>query len=221
MDEREGHLATARDRMVAYQLRSRGIVDERVLEAFEATPRHRFIPPELAHEAYEDYPVPIGFGQTISQPYVVALMVQELSPQPHHRVLDVGAGSGYQTAILARLARHVYAVERIDALTRRARDLLESMNVRNVTIRTGDGTLGWPEEAPFDGIICGAGAPEVPAAWVDQLADGGRIVLPVGGSEVQALLAVERRREDLSRREFGDVRFVKLIGRHGWPEAPA
>jgi len=204
--------------MVEEQLRSRGIRHEGVLRAFAEVPREHFMPPERAGEAYGDYPVPIGFGQTISQPYVVALMVQELDPQAHHRVLDIGAGSGYQTAILARLVRHVYALERIEELTERAMAALGALNVNNVTICTRDGSVGWPEEAPFDGIICGAAAPEVPQPWIDQLADGGRIVLPVGGPEVQTLWVVQRNGRKTTRRELCDVRFVKLIGRAAWPE---
>ena len=204
--------------MVETQLRSRGITLAGVLEAFCQVPRERFVPPERQHEAYHDCPLPIGFGQTISQPYIVALMIQELDVQPHHRVLEVGAGSGYQTALLGRLAAHVYAVERIEALTERAIGALACLDIANVTFRTGDGSLGWPEEAPFDRIICGAGAPDVPQAWIDQLAEGGRIVLPVGGHDMQVLLAVDKEADKVRRREFCDVRFVKLIGRQAWPE---
>jgi len=214
----ETDFAAQRHRMVETQLRQRGVRDEAVLAAFDHVPRHLFIPPERHGEAYADHPVPIGHGQTISQPYVVALMVERLAPRPHHRVLDVGAGSGYQTAILARLVAHVYAVERIEALTESARAALAAAGATNCTLRTGDGTLGWPEEAPFDGIICGAAAPEVPAPWLDQLADGGRIVAPVGGPAVQSLVWVEKRGQQAARGEFCDVRFVKLIGRHGWED---
>jgi len=146
----------------------------------------------------------------------VALMVQELCPQPHHRVLDVGAGSGYQTAILARLVSHVYAVERINELTEHAIDALAGTGCDNVTVVTADGTLGLPEEAPYDGIICGAAAPDVPQSWLSQLTDGGRIVLPVGGRDEQTLVAIQRNGETFTRREVCRVRFVKLIGEHGW-----
>lgn len=203
--------------MVERQLRSRGIRHEGVLAAFGDIPRERFISPENVHLAYADHPIPIGYGQTISQPYVVALMVQELDPRPYHRVLDVGAGSGYQTAVLARLVQHVYAIERIGELTEKAMSAVSAMNSSNVTICTGDGSLGWPEEAPFDRIICGAGAPEVPQFWIDQLTDGGRIVLPVGGADSQVLLVVERSGEKTRRREICDVRFVRLIGESAWP----
>jgi len=203
--------------MVSDQLRRRGITHERVLEAFYAVPREQFIPPERRYEAYEDRPIHIGHGQTISQPYVVAIMLEELDPRETDRVLDVGTGSGYQAALLARLAKHVYAVERIDALAERAMTVLADVGAHNVTMKVGDGSLGWPEEAPFDGIICGAGAPEVPRAWEDQLADGGRIVLPVGQAHAQTLVVVEKAGGKLTRRRICDVRFVRLIGKHAWP----
>ncbi len=204
--------------MVQNQLVARGVNDHRVLEAFAEVPRERFCPPELTDRAYDDEPLPIGLGQTISQPYVVALSVQELAVTPSDRVLDIGAGSGYQTAILARLARHVYAIERIETLTERAAATLAALNVDNVTFMTGDGSLGWPQEAPFDRIICGAAAPDVPRPWTDQLADGGRMVAPVGGADAQSLLRIEKRGGEFRRRTLADVRFVKLIGRGGWSE---
>lgn len=218
MGASEEQLARARRQMVDQQLRARGIADERVLDAFAAVPRERFLPPDCVHEAYGDYPVPIGSGQTISQPYVVALMVEALRPRAQDRVLDVGAGSGYQVAILARLAAHVYAVERIEALARRAEAALAVAGITNVTVRVGDGSLGWPEEAPFDGIICGAAAPDVPPSWIEQLADGGRIVAPVGGETFQTVAVVEKHGRETTRREICDVRFVKLIGQQGWGE---
>ena len=191
----------------------------KVLSAMNLVPRHRFVPDSLHSQAYADRPLPIGEGQTISQPYVVALMVQELGARPEHRVLDIGAGSGYQTAILTRLVRYVYAVERISILTERAINALADMNVSNASICTEDGTMGWPEEAPFDRIICGASAPEVPQPWIDQLADGGRIVLPIGDKDDQILTAVEKHDRRISHRAICRVRFVKLIGCHGWPIA--
>lgn len=204
--------------MVDRQLRRRDITDPAVLAAFEEVPRHRFVPAARVREAYEDHPVPIGRGQTISQPYIVALMVQHLGCGRDSRVLDVGAGSGYQTAILARLAGHVYAVERIAELADRARDVLDDMGNQNVTFSTHDGSLGWPEHAPFDRIICGAAAPDVPAAWLDQLVDGGRIVAPVGGPHVQELVVVEKAGDDVRRRYVCGVRFVKLIGAEGFED---
>jgi len=210
--------AAQRLAMVNDQLRRRGLRDERVLAVMADLPRERFISPRFRHEAYADRPVPIGSGQTISQPYVVALMTQELDVQPTHRVLDVGAGSGYQTAILARLAGEVFAIERIDELARRAEDALAGLGLSNVTLTTGDGTLGWPDHAPFDRILCGAAGPDVPEAWVEQLADGGRIVMPAGGAEVQDLVAIDKRGGRITRRTLCGVRFVRLIGRQGWPE---
>ena len=206
-----------RQAMVRDQLKARGITQKAVLEAFANVPREIFLPPERQHEAYEDEPVPIGYGQTISQPYVVALMLQELDVKPHHTVLDVGAGSGYQTALLARLARHVYALERIADLTERAICALASLNVSNVTFYTQDGSLGWAPAAPFDRIISAA-APDVPQPWIDQLVDGGRIVMPIGGEQFQTLVAIDKMGETTRRRRMCDVRFVKLIGRAGWPE---
>jgi protein-L-isoaspartate(D-aspartate) O-methyltransferase len=213
----EAKLSELRQRMVDSQLRSRRITDARVLQAFLATPRERFIPETWRHDAYSDSAVPIGYGQTISQPYVVALMVQELGVEGDHRVLDVGAGSGYQTAILAQLARHVYAIERLELLTERAVATLTALNCHNVTVRTGDGSLGWPEQSPFDRIICGAASPEVPQSWIDQLADGGRIVLPAGGSDFQTVVVVDKRGNKVTRRTLCDVRFVRLIGKEAWP----
>ncbi|MCD6304351.1 MAG: protein-L-isoaspartate(D-aspartate) O-methyltransferase [Planctomycetes bacterium] len=207
----------ARRRMVEHQLRARGIEDERILEAFMRIPRERFVPPGRAREAYADYPVAIGFGQTISQPYVVALMIRRLDPRPNWRVLDVGAGSGYQAALLAGLVERVFAVERIAELADRAAETLRSLGIDNVTVRQGDGSMGLPDEAPFDGIICGAAGPEICPSWLDQLADGGRIVAPIGGRDVQKLIVVERRGDEFRRREVCDVRFVRLVGRQGWP----
>jgi len=145
-------------------------------------------------------------------------MVQELDLRPEHRVLDVGAGSGYQTAILARLAREAFAIERIGPLARSASAALAELGIRNVTLTVGDGTLGWPEHAPFDRIVCGAAGPEVPEAWIEQLADGGRLVMPTGGPEVQTLVVVDKHAGRTSRRNLCGVRFVRLIGREGWPE---
>ncbi|MCK4625469.1 MAG: protein-L-isoaspartate(D-aspartate) O-methyltransferase [Phycisphaerae bacterium] len=218
MDTCEGNFASLRCAMVERQLRARGISDRRVLEVMGEMPRERFLTRTHQHEAYADRPVPIGFGQTISQPYIVALMSQELDVRPKHRVLDVGAGSGYQTAILSRLGREVFAIERITELSDMAGLVLTGLGIDNVTLTTGDGTLGWAEHAPFDRIICGAAGPDVPEAWIEQLADGGRIVMPVGGPEVQNLVAVEKHGDKITRRDICGVRFVKLIGRQGWDQ---
>lgn len=212
----EEKLRDRRRWMVQVQMRQRGIRDERVLAAMEEVPRECFVPPEERGHALDDAPLPIGAGQTISQPYIVALMVQELRPQGHHRVLDVGAGSGYQTAILARLVAHVYAIERIAELAGRARAVWDELGVRNVTLRVGDGSLGWPEEAPFDGIISGAASPAIPPSWAGQLAEGGRIVAPVGPSDNQELVVAEKRQGRLFQQTVCGVRFVRLIGEQGW-----
>lgn len=214
--QQEAYLARRR-KMVENQLRARGISRTDLLEAFLTTPRELFVSEADRSRAYEDRPISIGKGQTISQPYVTALMIEQLDPRPTDRVLDVGAGSGYQTGILAALCGHVYAIERIESLTERAVDTLAKLNIDNVTLCTGDGSLGWPEEAPFDGIICGAGVPDVPKAWIDQLADGGRIVVPVGTGDFQEITVVDKHKGAVRRRQVCDVRFVRLIGKEGWP----
>ncbi len=182
-------------------------------------PRETFAHGCTLDQAYSDSPQPIGHGQTISQPYIVAQMIEKLAPGPHDRILDVGLGSGYQAALLAKLAGHVYAIERLQELTERATEALATTGVDNVTTCTGDGTLGWPEEAPFDGIICGAAGPSVPDPWLDQLAEGGRIVVPVGSEGIQELLVCEKQGDRIRRRSFGGVRFVKLIGEEGWQQS--
>jgi protein-L-isoaspartate(D-aspartate) O-methyltransferase len=203
--------------MVSDQLERRGVQDSRVLQAMGVVPRHRFVKARLT-EAYADHPLPIGHGQTISQPYMVARMTELLAPAPEHRILEIGAGSGYQTAVLARLCAHVFAMERIDALTQRARDTLQELGVDNVTLITGDGTRGWPDHGPYDGILVAAGTPSVPAPYLEQLRDGGRLVIPVGKRHFQELqcITVQGGRPDIQR----DVacRFVHLIGKHGWQE---
>jgi protein-L-isoaspartate(D-aspartate) O-methyltransferase len=198
--------------MVQRQLRDRGIRDPRVLEVMEQTPREAFVGPAHRHEAYADHPLPIGQGQTISQPYIVALMTQELEVRPRDRVLEIGCGCGYQTAILAALAGHVYAVERIEALTERAISILGELSINNVTVKTDDGTLGWAEFAPYDRILCAAAGPQIPKAWIDQLDDGGRLVMPVGGMGAQSLIAADKEAGRLRERELCDVRFVPLVG---------
>ena len=218
MTDPQQNFLVQRRRMVQEQLRARDIRSPAILDAFAAVPRELFVPPAERPNAYCDRPISIGMGQTISQPYVVALMVQELELRLEHRVLDVGAGSGYQTAILAGLAGHVYAVERLEPLGESAAAVLGALNVANVTMCTADGSLGWPEEAPFDRIISGAAAPDIPDAWIGQLADEGRIVAPIGKPNCQQIVVLSRRGEQLSRREVCGVRFVPLIGRQGWPD---
>lgn len=216
MTMNEQKLARARHRMLQNHLRGRGICNPDVLDGFAEVPRERFVPRESAGEAYADHPMPIGHAQTISQPYIVALMLQELDPMRDHRVLEIGAGSGYQTALLATMARRVYAVERIAELADRARGVLSELDLHNVTLAVRDGSTGWAEHAPFDRIICGAAAPDLPAPWVEQLADGGRIVVPIGGEHTQTLAVYDKCGDDLSQRTVCGVRFVKLIGRYGW-----
>lgn len=211
-------LARRRQLMVELQIRARGIYDGEILSAFMSVPRHRFVGPGLQDSAYADHPLPIGEGQTISQPYMVALMTQCLGLKSTDRVLEIGTGSGYQTAILATIAAGVYTVERLPALTKNAEDILRELGYNNVRFLVGDGTKGWPEEAPFDGIVVTAGAPRLPEPLVEQLAEGGRLVIPVGGSWSQDLKVV-RKIEGRIEEEFvcGCV-FVPLVGEHGWKD---
>ncbi len=206
------------ERMVDEQIRRRGVRDERVLEAMAQVPRHRFVGDAMRHRAYEDAPLPIGEGQTISQPYIVARMLELLRLEGHEVVLDVGAGSGYQTALLALLARRVVAVERVATLARRARARLEKMSIHNAVVICADGTMGWRDEAPYDAVVVAAAAPEVPPLLAEQLADGGRLVIPVGGRETQELRVLVRDGDRLAAETDGLCRFVPLLGRYGWEE---
>ena len=199
--------------MVAEQIRARGVRDERVLDALERVPRESFIPDDLRHEAHRDYPVPIGHGQTISQPYIVGYMTEALRLEPHHRVLEIGTGCGYQTAVLAELAAEVYSIELIPELSDRARQTIERIGYRNVSIRTGDGYHGWPEHAPFDRIIGAAAAPAVPTALIDQLADGGLLVMPVGIS-YQELRVLRKHGTTTETLNTLPVRFVPMVRAH-------
>lgn len=209
----------ARWRMVEQQIRARDIVDERVLAAMGKVPRHLFVEPALERFAYEDRPLSIGAGQTISQPYIVALMIQLLRVQPWHVVLEVGTGSGYQAAILAELAAEVYTIEIIPSLAESARARLEALEYRNVYVRHGDGYEGWPEVAPFDGIVVAAGAPEIPLPLIEQLREGGRIAIPVGiARETQDLILGEKRGGKLHVRSIAPVLFVPLTGKGGTQE---
>jgi protein-L-isoaspartate(D-aspartate) O-methyltransferase len=206
-------------RRMAEALRARGIADLRVLAALEAVPRHRFVPEALREQAYGDYALPIGLGQTISQPYTVARMSEAVALEGRERVLEVGTGSGYQTAVLARLARRVYSIERVPELALRAQRVLDELGVRNVLCQVADGTTGWPAQSPFDAIVVTAGSPSVPKALALQLADGGRMVVPVGDRAEQTLLLVRRRGDQTETVDLGRARFVDLVGPDAWPES--
>lgn len=197
-------------------LRSVGIADERVLSAMATIPREEFVPKRAQHQAYEDYALEIGEGQTISQPSVVARISELAEVGPRDRVLEIGAGSGYQAAVLASLGKFVFAVERIASLAEAARERLRSLGFANVSIQVMDGTLGWRAQAPFDAIVVSAGAPAVPDHLLDQLVDGGRLVIPVGGREQQELVRVVRSGEEFVEAVHGVVRFVPLVGRAGF-----
>ena len=206
----------ARRRMVDEQLGARGIANRRVLDAFLAVPRHEFVDSALAAQAYTDRALPIGHGQTISQPYMVGVMTEHLDPRPSDRVLEIGTGSGFQAAILSRLVREVYTVERLEPLAVRARAAFERIGISNITQRIGDGTLGWPEQAPFDGIIVTAGAPEVPPSLRGQLANGGRLIVPTGSRGSQILSIITREGDQLHEETRVPCVFVPLIGEEGW-----
>jgi len=206
-----------RSHMVEAQLVARGLTDERLLAAFRKVPRHLFIPKEFQHEAYADHPLPIGLGQTISQPYIVALMTEALRLQGHERVLEIGTGSGYQTAILAELALEVFSVERLAELIPAVRERLVALGYVNVHLTVGNGSPGWPEYAPYDAILVSAAAPDVPEPLVTQLTDHGRLVLPIGSPQAQMLVHVEKRSGALRRKELASCVFVPLVGKYGWP----
>jgi protein-L-isoaspartate(D-aspartate) O-methyltransferase len=212
-------LAEARARMVELQLRSRGIADERVLAAMGRVPRELFVPDNLAHLAYEDGALPIGFGQTISQPYIVATICSLLGLSGSERVLDVGSGSGYQAAVLAELAEEVVSIERVPELAASAREALRRAGYENIEVRVGDGSLGVAERGPFDGIAVAAAAPVVPPALYEQLAEGGRLVLPRGGRWGQELVLVERTPQGPVERRSVSCRFVPLVGEEGFRRA--
>lgn len=212
------NFAKARQKMVDEQIASRGIRDLRVLNAMSKVPRHLFVEEALHGQAYNDYPLPIGEKQTISQPYMVALMTEALELKGDERVLEIGTGSGYQAAILAELSEWVYSIERIRSLANKARKLLDELNCYNVEIRVSDGTQGWKEKAPYQAITVTAGAPEIPQPLLDQLIPGGRLVVPVGDAFSQTLVRVIRTKGGFKREDMGGCHFVKLIGKHGWDE---
>jgi protein-L-isoaspartate(D-aspartate) O-methyltransferase len=211
------NFSIARRRMIEEQVIGRGVKDPRVIEAMTKVPRHLFVPEALAAQAYSDFPLPIGERQTISQPYMVALMSEALLLKGGEKVLEVGTGSGYQAAVLALLARQVFSLERIPALARQARRTLDACGYARVNVRVTDGTFGWDEEAPFEGIMVTAGAPSVPQPYLRQLALGGRLLIPVGDRNAQVLVRVTRTGERNFREErLVGCRFVPLVGGHGW-----
>jgi protein-L-isoaspartate(D-aspartate) O-methyltransferase len=202
--------------MVEKQIAARGISDARVLDAMRTVPRHLFVSEALMDQAYSDFPLPIGEQQTISQPFIVAEMTQALQLTPEDRVLEIGTGSGYQAAILAQIAYRVYTIERIHSLYVKTRRLFDKLGYHNIVTRYSDGTTGWKEESPFDAIIVTAGAPEIPAVLVNQLAMGGRMVIPVGNQHSQDLIRLVREESGMHQTNLGGCRFVKLVGEHGW-----
>jgi protein-L-isoaspartate(D-aspartate) O-methyltransferase len=210
---------TPQEQMIRQQIIQRGIQDERVIAAMRAVPRDRFFLADSREAAFADRAAPIGHGQTISQPYMVALMTARLQIEPRHKVLEIGTGSGYHTAILCKLASEVYSIERVKPLLDEAFEKLLSLDIRNVHFRFGDGTQGWPEAAPFDRIVIGAGAPQIPEALLkSQLTDGGIAVVPVGPRDEQMLVEVHRAGDQLITSDICPCRFVKLIGDEGWAE---
>lgn len=208
--------AAARERMVTEQIERRGVRSPAVLHAFRTVPRHEFVPPEESADAYVDHPLAIGLGQTISQPYMVATMVEALDLPAGSKVLEIGTGSGYEAAILCVMGYAVFTIERHAELADRARARLERLGYR-VEVRAADGTLGWPERAPFQGVVVSAAAPDLPIPLLQQLDEGGRLLIPVGTTDEQVLLRVTRRQGRLLREQLCRCRFVKLIGEHGWP----
>lgn len=205
-----------RNAMVEQQIRRRGVKDPATLQAMREVPRHLFVPPEMQKYAYTDGPLPIGDGQTISQPYIVALMTEAAELTLDATVLDIGTGSGYAAAVLSRIVNLVYSMERLPDLAQKADQLLKLLGYTNISVKTGDGTLGWPEVAPFDAVIVTAGAPVIPESFHDQLKEGGRLIIPVGDSMSQELLRLRKTPKGYSREMIEHVRFVPLIGKQGW-----
>jgi protein-L-isoaspartate(D-aspartate) O-methyltransferase len=213
----DGQMTGARRRLVE-TLREKGIKDLAVLRAFDMTPRHAFVPTGVRHRAYEDAPLPIGNGQTISQPSVHARSLELLELKGSERALEVGTGSGYQTVLLSHLTAQVFTIERIAALYNAAREAIKNAGATNVSMLLGDGTVGWREYAPYDAILVSAGGPSIPQALVDQLAEGGRMIVPVGSREEQVLVLVTKRNGEITRRDVAPVRFVPLLGMQGWDQ---
>jgi len=218
MEEISAKYTHQREKMVSTQVESRGITDPKVLSAMRKVPRHLFISKTLEDQAYGDFPLPIGEQQTISQPYIVAEMTQALQLTEKDRVLEIGTGSGYQTAVLSEIAFQVYTIERIQSLFVEAEKLFDTLRYHNIITRYADGTMGWEAESPFDAIIVTAGSPKIPAPLLSQLAVGGRMVIPVGGSFSQDLSKLYRDKRGIHQNVLGGCRFVKLVGEHGWKE---
>lgn len=213
----EENLEYLRHRMIKEQLLGRDISDKKVLDVFDRIPRHKFIDPGMSLDAYGDFPISIGYGQTISQPYIVALMVQLLGVVKSEKVLEIGTGSGYETAILAELAERVYSVERMEPLARRSERILKELGYENIYIKVDDGTLGWQDFAPFDKIVVTASSPEVPQALLEQLSGRGRMVIPVGPRFSQRLILVEKSADGkVDEKDICGCVFVPLIGKYGW-----
>jgi protein-L-isoaspartate(D-aspartate) O-methyltransferase len=205
-----------RKRMVESQIAARGVKDPRVLEAMLRVPRHLFVPADMRDRAYDDSPLPIGEGQTISQPYMVAWMTELLEVTGNSRILEIGTGSGYQAAILCELGKDVFSIEKQAGLAQAAKERLHSLGYRNIRIKVADGTLGWPEEAPFDGIMVTAGSPSVPQPLLEQLAESGRLIVPIGPSGIQMLNVIKRKGNEFQTSEVGTCVFVPLVGKFGW-----
>jgi protein-L-isoaspartate(D-aspartate) O-methyltransferase len=205
-----------RNKMIEEQLIRRGIRDERALDAFKKIERHKFISQDLSVDAYADFPLSIGEGQTISQPYIVALMTECLSLSGQEKVLEIGTGSGYQTAILAELSKEVYSIERLEGLANKATDILENLGYKNIKIKVGDGSLAWPEQAPFDRIIVTAASPKIPLPLIEQLKENGKLILPLGESFSQTLTLLEKKQDKIESIKVCGCVFVPLIGEHGW-----
>lgn len=212
------NFAKSRKRMVETQLIPRGIADKRVLDAMLSVPRHLFVEKALWEQAYSDYPLPIGEKQTISQPYIVALMTEALELKGDKKVLEIGTGSGYQTAVLSKLADKVFSIERISALAERARKLLDELHCSNVVVRVCDGTEGWKDESPFDAILVTAASPDIPPPYIEQLKIGGRLVIPIGDVFSQVLTKIINTKDGLIKSDLCGCRFVKLVGKYGWME---
>ncbi|HOW04713.1 protein-L-isoaspartate(D-aspartate) O-methyltransferase [Methanospirillum hungatei] len=207
---------TEREEMVRWQIEARGVKNPRVLQAMRSVPRHLFVPEPYAREAYQDYPLPIGNDQTISQPYIVAVMTELLSPENGDLILEIGTGSGYQAAILVACGASVISIERIPAVADLAKRNLTRAGIRNVLVLCQDGTLGYAEKAPYNGILITAATPALPEPLLEELADGGRLVAPVGDRDIQELTRVTRNKDEYHTERFGAVRFVPLIGMYGW-----